>query len=216
MLIVASVVAMNLAAVTRTYGQAAAEVIGPTGEIPRDHYKTWSLFLVCNPEWLSSDRSSDVYFLYKQLKSFGRSIGDDNLAVWFWNRKVSGPADAADSVDAERSARFCKAFSLAPSSSPYLVVTSSYPEPSSRPKDLAVYELANMSPGQMNKLLAKLTDQLLLQERVTPDTSNEPLEARWIRLLAASQRVINDFGCAWSFRIQTGVLNADLRSCQNR
>jgi hypothetical protein len=210
-----TVAALGLGVAPRGYGQKEVRVVGPTGEIPRDHYKTWSLFLVCNPEWLSPERSQDLSSLYTQFQNFGRTIGDDNVAVWFWKSEPS-PDDPklAGNVDVERSVRFCKAFQLKPSSSPHVLITSSYPEGRGPLKDLAVLELANMSPADVTKLLAKLTDQLLLQGRVTTDAVSKPQEELWIRLLEATQQTINKFGCAWSFKIQTGVLSADLRSCQ--
>jgi len=41
------------------YGQAFA-MVNPTGAILKEQYKTWSLFLVCNPDWLSTDKSKDL------------------------------------------------------------------------------------------------------------------------------------------------------------
>ena len=67
--------------------QAIAEVVGPTDKIPRELDKTWSLFLMCNPDWVSADRSRDVETLYGRFRAFGDAIGKENLAVWFWKRK---------------------------------------------------------------------------------------------------------------------------------
>src|SRR6266850_2591568 len=79
-----------------------AEVVPATTDIPRGNYKTWSLFLVCNPRWLASDKTHELYDLYSQFESFGDSIGPDNLAVWFWKRKVSVKSDLAANVDVTR------------------------------------------------------------------------------------------------------------------
>jgi hypothetical protein len=43
---------------------AAIEVVGSTGSIPKDHFQPCSLFLVCNPKWLTSDMDADLYRLY--------------------------------------------------------------------------------------------------------------------------------------------------------
>src|SRR5262245_50115023 len=87
--------------------RAIAEVVGPTEQIPRNSFKTWSLFLVCNPDWATPDRSADLANLYRRFKPFGDAIGKDNLAVWFWKRKarVDDPK-LADYVDVARSAEF--------------------------------------------------------------------------------------------------------------
>lgn len=194
----------------RCFGQDRAEVPA-TGTIPKAGYKTWSLFLVCNPEWLVPPKASNLGDLYSQFDAFGRSIGDDNLAVWFWKAE-KGPK-LAQNVDVERSIRFCKLFHLKPSSSPDLVVTSSYPDEANPPKDFAVFELGNMSSSDLTKLLENLTDQLVLQGKVAAESPNNQAPALWVRLLDAAQRAIGSFGCAWTLKVQTGIINADLHSC---
>src|SRR5439155_20203190 len=90
--------------------QAVAEVVRSTGAIPRDHYETWSLFLVCNPNWLAREKSRDLYSLYQMVRNFGRTIGDDNLAVWFWKEtKRTDDPNLADNVDVERSVHIRRA-----------------------------------------------------------------------------------------------------------
>ncbi len=190
--------------------------------IPR-RYKTYSLFLVCNPEWLEhgqGDKNSDqLYRLYQQFDNFGRTIGSDNVAVWFW---ISGgdtkrTEARAEDVDVERSVRFCQAWHLKPSAGPHIVVTSTYPDESDLssglPKDSAVFELGNMELKQISKLLAKLTDELVEKGHV--EIASEAPETRWVRLLGAVQQTINKFGCAWSFKIDAGPVKADLHSCKS-
>src|SRR5262245_29698848 len=67
-------------------GQDRAEVVRSTQEIPRGSYKTWSLFLICNPNWVQPDKSRDLENLYWRFRAFGDAIGPDNLAVWFWTK----------------------------------------------------------------------------------------------------------------------------------
>jgi hypothetical protein len=120
----------------------------------------------------------------------------------------------AANVDVERSVRFCKVLKLKPSESPEIVVMANYPDESSLPKDFAAFQLAQMTPSDISGLLAKLADQLLLQNKIDPAALSEPQGHLWIRLLSAAQNVIGNFGCAWSLKIDTGVLSADLHSCQ--
>lgn len=64
-------------------------------EIPRNdsiprNYKTWSLFLVCSQSWLSStDKNLDE--LFRNYMAFGKSIGQENLAIWFWRWEKNIP-----------------------------------------------------------------------------------------------------------------------------
>ena len=200
--------------------QAVVAVVSATGRIP-NNFKTYSLFLVCNPQWLAPEKSEGLYGLYQQFESFGRTIGDDNAAVWFWKSEQRANDRAlAENVDVERSVRFCQAWKLKPSEGPHLVVTTFYPDETSLssglPKGNAVYKLGNMSPKEISGLLAQLTDELVEKGRVegpTTATAAAPL-ALWVRLLDATQRTINSFGCAWTFKIDAGPVNADLHACK--
>jgi hypothetical protein len=73
-----------------------------------------------------------------------------------------------------------------------------------------------MNPLDISGLLAKLSDQLLLQGKVVSDTAPGSQGHLWIRILTAAQQVIGNFGCAWSLKIDTGVLSADLHSCEKQ
>lgn len=202
------VTSVLLGVVRRSSAQATAEV-PQTGPIPTDHYKTWSLFLVCNPEWLAPEKSSDLYELYQKFLRFGRAIGNDHVAVWFWktSRRVEDPNLAAN-VDVEWAVRLCQALQLRPSLGPHVLVTNSYPNESLPPKDYAVFELGKMSPTEISQLLGKLTDELILTGRVGNEAASEGEGALWIRLLEVAQRAIGSFGCAWTLKLQTGFLTA--------
>ena len=210
-------------------GQDAVELVSPTAQIPRGMYKTWSLFLVCNPDWVAPDRSTDLANLYRRFKSFGDAIGRDNLAVWFWKRRVpvSDPR-LVENVDVARSAEFCRALGRAPSQGPYLVVTTAYPDVAAFPKERAIFELGGLPPADLAKLLNTLTDQLLLQGRVdaamaaarpltpprpaTPPTTPST-SGLWIRLLEGARQSMVGFGCKVKLQIDAGPLNAELREC---
>src|SRR5262249_49007479 len=149
-------------------------------------------------------------------------IGRDNLAVWFWKSRVRvDDPKLADYVDIARSAEFCAALGKPPSGGPYLVVTTAYPDVGSFPKERAIFELANLTPRDVVKLLNTLTDQLLLQGRVDAAVvaanigSAAPSQppSLWIRLLEGTRQSIIGFGCAVKLQINTGTLNAELREC---
>src|ERR1700722_2641216 len=176
--------------------QTAVEVVSETGKIPTN-FKTYSLFLVCKPQWLVPEKSIGLYQLYQQFENFGRTIGNDNAAVWFWKSKRSAHDPAlAENVDVERSVRFCQAWKLKPSEGPHLVVTTIYPDESALssglPKGSAVYGLGNMSSKEISDLLVKLTDELVEKGKVDSPTATAaaPL-ALWVRLLEPTQRTLN-------------------------
>jgi hypothetical protein len=211
----------SVAAFTQTHPavpQAPVQLVTTKQAIPKN-FKTYSLFLVCNPQWLDPAKNAGLLQLYRQFQSFGRAIGDDHAAVWFWKSDSYEHSDAglAQIVDVERSVRFCQAWKLIPSEGPHLVITSTYPDEAhlstGLPKDSAVYKLGDMAPRDISALLAKLTDELIASGKI--DNSGATTVSKlWVQLLAATQQTINSFGCAWSFKINAGPVSADLKSCK--
>jgi hypothetical protein len=213
----------------RASPQDAVALVSRTQAIPKG-FKTYSLFLICNPLWLDPTKNPGLLQLYHQFQSFGRAIGDDQAALWFWNSSSysSSETELAGIVDVERSVRFCKAWKLKPSEGPHLVITSSYPNEhelsAGLPEDSAVYKLGDMTPTDISSLLAKLTDSLVETGKVPVPASAVPApdpaivsmapDSLWVRLLTATQQTINGFGCAWSFKIKAGPVSADLKSCK--
>ena len=202
--------------------QAVVQLVTKKQAIPKN-FKTYSLFLVCNPQWLDPAKNAGLLQLYRQFQSFGRAVGDDHAAVWFWKSDSYEHSDAAlaQIVDDERSVRFCQAWKLTPSEGPHLVITSTYPDEAhlstGLPKDSAVYKLGDMAPPDISALLAKLTDELIASGKVDSPAGTPapaPPAKLWVQLLAATQQTINSFGCAWSFKINAGPVSADLKSCK--
>lgn len=210
--------------------QDRVELTSPTAQIPRGTYKTWSMFLICNPDWVSPEKSDDLANLYRRFKSFGDAIGSDNLAVWFWKTAVpvSDPK-LPENVDVARSAQFCRALQRPPSQGPYLVVTTAYPDVAAFPKDRAIFELGGLPPADLAKLLNGLTDQLLLQNRVdaaiaasvargapagaAPPAPPAVTSSLWIHLLEGARQSMIGFGCKVKLQVDTGPLKAELREC---
>lgn len=195
-----------------------------TEPIPQRAYKTWSLFLVCNPQWMAGDKSQDLNELHKAFEAFGQTIGPDNVAVWFWKHKYKVSTTLED-VDLERSSKFCRAFKLPPSKGPYIFVTSTYLDeshlPSKLPPDSAWFELGSMKPAEISELLAHLADDLVAnrppqQPAPAPSAGDNPAttSATWeVRLLGAVQHKLNSFGCAWTFKIKAEAVEATLHAC---
>ncbi len=224
--ILAAMVSMNSIGAPRPVAGIAAPTLSlepiPTG------FKTYSLFLVCNPAWLEPDKTEGLSQLYTSFESFGRAIGQDNVAVWFWKSQDHSASDGglASAVDVERSERFCQAWKLTPSKGPHIVITSTYPDErdlsSALSGNYAVYELGDMPAGHIAELVGKLTDELVLSGRVSPATltnagvgnsPGDPPKRLWVSLLTSTQKALSNFGCAWSFKVSAGPVTANLRSC---
>src|SRR5207247_10163695 len=121
--------------------------------IPRRAYKTWTLFLICTPDWVAPEKSGDLANLYRRFRGFGDAIGRDNLAVWFWKRQAGlRDANLADNVDVARSSDYCSELKLQPSSGPFLVITSAYPQLKPFPSERAVFHLGPLQLAALGKL----------------------------------------------------------------
>src|SRR5262249_40858281 len=59
----------------------------PEREVPvaKMGFKTWSIFLITNQQWLLRETSGRLERLYENFTIFGNAIGPENLAVWFWS-----------------------------------------------------------------------------------------------------------------------------------
>jgi|GEM_PF-1958967 len=198
--------------------QALVELVGPTAQIPRDGYRTWTLFLVCNPAWVAPEQSGALRNLYRRFKIFGDAIGKDNLAVWFWTRRTTiDDPRLAENVDVARSAEFCRRLTLRPTAGPFLVITSAYPDLEAFPRDRTVFELGGLPPEELASLLNRLTDELLLEGKAEAarrsSASGAPDSPIWMRLLEGAQRSLIGFGCGVVVKVDTGMLSAELRAC---
>jgi hypothetical protein len=186
--------------------QATYEVM-PTVNIPKEGYSSWSLFLICNPAWMTTNGDKGIIELFKDYKAFGAAIGPKNLAIWFWTKPAMTPS--ADLTDVSRSSGYCQKYKLLPSDSPHVLVTTSYPD-DPNPGDRFVISLNGLD-GQASALaLTKLTDQLL----VTGLNQSE-LDAsdKWRRVFNATGAALSAVGCYFdkiSFSFKTGVLNAEI------
>lgn len=221
--ILASLTCMVVALVGLDARAQDAETLVASQDIPRNSYRSWSLFLVCNPNWVDPAKSADLANLYQRFQSFGDAIGPDNLAVWFWKPGVpKESARVASGVDVARSAKYCRALSLPPSKGPYLIVTTEYPDLENFPKNRGTYTLGGVEAADLAKLLNRLTDGLLLEGNFVPaasadaatTTSAAAAPSLWLRLLVATQQAFIGVGCSIDMEINAGVLNAKLRACE--
>lgn len=170
-------------------GQEALELFTtPRDTIPKEHYKSWSLFLISNPEWILPESEEKIRELYYRFKAFGDAIGPDHLAVWFWTQRPTG--DFFKYVDVMRSSAFCSKLNLPPSKSPYLIITSEYPgagtlsrypESFFELKNVSVVELSELDASEITTVLASLADRILIEGLDGTDADSEDFWRGWQR-----------------------------------
>jgi len=152
-----------------------------TEPIPKN-YQSWSLFLICNPQWLLAENEANLNNLYTHFNSFGDAIGDRHLAVWFTRRPPTPNGSIAKDLDVNRNAALCTKLKLLPSKSPYVVVMTSYPDVKAENlKYEVLITLNNLPPDDIGNLLTKLTDQLLVQGLRQADFDSAQYWGAWRR-----------------------------------
>ena len=175
-------------------------------------YRSWSLFLVCNPAWLLPESEPSLKTLLTQFRAFGDAIGPDHLAVWF-----AGPGQGAAGktawADVVRSAAFCQSLKLAPGGSPYVVVTSDYPGegrlsvyPKTFPTELtkfSVVSLAQTDADGITRVLIKLANELVTNKTSDLDPQSEAFWRAWERSYKEVRAVMLDLFKGISVTVKT-------------
>jgi hypothetical protein len=135
-------------------------------DIPKEPFKSWSVFLVCNPKWIMPESDNRISELHSAFVAFGRAIGPDNVATWFSQK-------GSDRLDFDRSAQFCARLKLPPSQSPYVLLMTHYPgasvtgKPETFPLTLGPHVLLSLNGADLDAtmhLLGNLADQIVVSD----------------------------------------------------
>jgi hypothetical protein len=180
--------------------------------IPREGFRTWSLFLVTNQDWLVPENTSRLQQLYERSKAFGRAIGADHAAVWFW--KTDAPLSSralADDVDVERAVAYCGTLKLKPSDGPYLVFTAAYPDEHVAPDAFHVFALGGKTAEEIGTLLTTLGDQLVVDGvvrggRFAAEAGSDDFWSAWFD---ATRHTLARLGTKVRFLIRTPSFTID-------
>jgi hypothetical protein len=191
------------------HGQALAPLSGPKVPIPKT-YKSWSLFLVNNPQWVVAESNDKVRTLYDQFQAFGRAIGRDNVAVWFWSQDNLQDSFYYKAVDVVRGAEFCEKLQLPPSNGPYILVTTEYPgsglinDPSTfLPTKLNGYyvvSLNNKTAEEIMQLLSRIADKITADHLSDLNSSSEDYWRSWQRAFEAIRDFLSSRQMSVSFK----------------
>jgi hypothetical protein len=180
--------------------------------IPVEGFKTWSLLLVTSQDWLVPANASRLQQLYDRSLAFGRTIGDDHAAVWFWkqDQPLHSPALAAN-VDVERAIAYCQALKLKPGDGPYLLFTATPPDERVAPDAFQVFALGGRSADDIGRLLTTLGDQLVTEGVVRGGaTAIEPgTDDFWSAWFDATRHTLPSLGTKVAFLIRTPSFTID-------
>jgi len=115
------------------------------GPIP-DGYKTYTLFLITDEKWVSGEKDAELEKLYKDFLKFGHVIGDDNLAIWFRNRKKNAL------VDISHNQKYCDKFGL-PYLGPFIIISEKNPDNELVPDDYYRLNLNGITSNRITEIL---------------------------------------------------------------
>jgi hypothetical protein len=154
--------------------------------LPDAPFRTWSLFLVCNPEWLLAEKQGELAQLYERFRAFGDAIGPRHLAAWFWKRPPRlGSERIAEDLDVDRSSEYCVRLGVRPSEGPHVVVTIVYPERWQPGEARVVLAVNGLPAKQLTKLISTLTDQIMAEKLSQEELDSERYWRSWARALEA-------------------------------
>jgi len=166
-----------------------AEVAVARDAIPWEEYTSWSIFLVCNPEWVKPQSTQKLEQLHKQFLAFGEAIGPYHAAVWL-AKSDADDGSSPKSIDIARATRFCQNLKLPPSEGPYLLFSTRYPGQAitGRPATFAsdfgnhfILSLNRISADDTTRLLKAVADQLVGGDLNGLDTQSKEYLEVWKR-----------------------------------
>jgi hypothetical protein len=157
---------------------------GPSKEEP---FRSWSLFLVCDPAWLH-DKAA-LQGLHLRYKAFGDTTGPTHAAVWF--EKSDG------ALDIKRGIGYCRKFALVPSEGPHIVVTTIHPDSWQPNHSKVVLAFGGRSPGEIQAQLTKLNDQIAVERLSQEELNSARWWQGWVRAVEGT--------CRWFDKVKWSV-----------
>jgi hypothetical protein len=162
----------------------------PKSPIEKASYKTWSLFLISDTQWLLPQNKLKLAELYEEFIRFGEGIGPNNLAVWFASSEPQ-KTNILSSIDLLRTSAFCESLKLSPSKGPYILITTEYPGeaivekyPETFPTNLSnciKIEVNRSNSSEISAMLKRLREEIVAGDIRTFDPNSQKYWGSWQR-----------------------------------
>jgi hypothetical protein len=192
----------------------------PNDPVPQATYKSWSLFLVANPDWLLEQSNAKLASLYDQFNAFGSAIGRDNLAVWFWSQQPRKD-HLREAIDTVRGAAICKLLKLKPSEGPYVLVMTTYPGecvmtdyPQSFPQsrtNLLIINLNGTDAAATGRLLNNLADKLVAEDLAALSPQRKDYWAGWRNAFAKLSDTVLGVASKVKVTVDSGPVKTEIK-----
>lgn len=162
----------------------------------------------------NQDRLTD---LFTSFKHFGDVIGEKHAAVWFWRTRGLSPSEVssilasgdevmlAQYIDVPRMSEYCEEYQLEPSKSPYVLVTTTYPEIGAPTGDYSTYAFYDASSNEIAAVLTEIADSLVING--VPKHRNKRF---WMALYEGSREVLLAFSEKVTLKINAGPFTAEI------
>lgn len=190
--------------------EAAAQIVVSDGQSISRSYRSWSLFLVCNTEWLASDDAArnNMRDLYQAFGAFGKIIGDDNLAVWFRKSAAAAPS-AAEAYDAAEAANYCIHYGLSANDSPHIVVTTTYPTKDGSRGNYYAISLNGLDNQNRLKLLNTIRDRIVMSDFRAVEFDSDRYWSGWAQILQDTAHILGRVIPALKFTVDARALKLE-------
>ena len=190
--------------------QAAAQIVVSDGQTISRSYKSWSLFLVCNAEWLASSEAAqnNMRDLYQAFGVFGKIIGNDNLAIWFRKSAAANPS-AADAYDAEEAVNYCIHYGLSANDSPHIVVTTTYPAKDGSRGNYYAISLNGLDNQNRLKLLNTIRDRIVMSDFRAVQFDSDRYWRSWTQILQDSAQILGQVIPALKFTVDARAVKLE-------
>jgi hypothetical protein len=193
---------MVVLAANKAYGQEVAPLYTPKAPIPKGSYKTWSLFLINNPQWVVAQNNTKIKQLYDQFEAFGKAIGRNHVAVWFWSQNIWEDSSYYKAVDVIRSEEFCEKLQLAPSGGPYVLITADFPGTGlindsstflpTKLQNYSILSLNNKSASEIMDVLSRAADKIVENRISALNASSADYWSSWQRAFEAIREFLSN------------------------
>ena len=189
--------------------QAASEVTH--GQSISPNYKSWSLFLVCNPEWLVTEEAAqeNMRALHEAFSSFGKIIGSANLAVWFTKPAISSSQANYETYDADEAGDYCASYGLSANESPYIVVTTAYPTKTGARGNYSAISLNRLDNANRLRLLGTISDRIRMSDFRAEQFDSDRYWRRWAQVLDESARAMGRLVEAIKFTVDARAVKVE-------
>lgn len=195
--------------------QAPTPVYG-NGPIPEAQFKSWSLFLMCNPEWLLKKQEAALHKVFEAYLAFAMTTGRDHAAVWFVKPKPSKKSvlwGNPENIDVDRSVYYCQRFRLTSTEGPHILVTTTHPDrlmldlsaSLTQGDAFVLLALGGSEPDDVIRLLGILNNQVLSAQLSQVEIDKAQYWQLWVRILERGCRLFDNV----KFTVSAKVFNIE-------